>query len=52
MSGFDFWLGKMDSFTGTGEDARLERDAFGRIKRAEIVRAFILADEYRKRFGH
>ena len=52
LSGFDFWLGKMDSFTGAGEDARLEPDAFGRIKRAEMVRAFILADEYRKRFGH
>ena len=51
LSGFDFWLGKMDSFTLAGEDARLERDAFGRIKRAEMIRAFIVADEYRKRFG-
>ena len=34
-----------------GEDARLERDAFERIKRAEMVRAFILSDEYRQRFG-
>ncbi len=51
LSGFNFWLGKMDSFTGAGEDARLERDAFERIKRAEMVRAFLVADEYRKRFG-
>jgi hypothetical protein len=41
----------MDSNTRAGEDARLERDAFDRIKRAEMVRAFIVADEYRKRFG-
>ena len=51
MSGHDFWLGKMDSFTAAGEDARLEPDAFGRIKRSEMIRAFIVADEYRKRFG-
>ncbi|MET0648817.1 MAG: SBBP repeat-containing protein [Pyrinomonadaceae bacterium] len=51
MSGYDFWLQKMDSFTLAGEDARLEATAFERIKRSEMIRAFIVADEYRKRFG-
>jgi hypothetical protein len=51
MSGFDFWLAKMDSFTQAGEDARLESDAFERIKRAEMVRAFLVSAEYRRRFG-
>jgi hypothetical protein len=51
MSGHAFWLAKMDSLTLPGEDARLESDAFGRIKRSEMIRAFIVADEYRKRFG-
>lgn len=41
----------MDSFTLPGEDARLEATAFERIKRSEMVRAFIVSDEYRKRFG-
>jgi hypothetical protein len=51
LSGFNFRLQKLNSNTLAGEDARLERDAFARIKRAEMVRAFIVADEYRKRFG-
>ena len=51
LSGYNFWLQKMDTFTLPGEDARLESDAFGRIKRAEMVRAFIVSTEYRGRFG-
>ncbi len=51
MGGFDFWPRKMDTFTLAGEYARRERDAFERIKRAEMVRAFIVSDEYCKRFG-
>jgi hypothetical protein len=37
-SGYDFWLAKLDSFGGD-------------YIRAEMVKAFITSDEYRKRFG-
>ena len=37
--------------TAAGEDARVGRDAFGRIRRGEMMRAFIISEEYRKRFG-
>ena len=50
-SGFDFWLAKMNSFTLPGEDARDERVALARARRAEMVQAFILSSEYRARFG-
>jgi hypothetical protein len=36
--GFDFWLKKLDDFNGD-------------YIRAEMVKAFISSDEYRKRFG-
>lgn len=41
----------MDLFTLAGEVVRLERDAFERIKGAELVKAIILAYEYRGKFG-
>ena len=50
-SGFDFWLGKMNSFSVPGEDVRNEEVARRRAQRAEMVRAFLLATEYRGRFG-
>jgi hypothetical protein len=37
FSGFDFWLNKLNQF--------------GDYKTAEMVKAFISSDEYRKRFG-
>jgi len=49
--GFDFWLGKMNSFSVAGEDVRNEEVARRRVQRAEMVRAFLLATEYRGRFG-
>ena len=49
--GFDFWLAKMDSFSVPGEDVRNEEVARRRAQRAEMVRAFLLATEYRARFG-
>jgi hypothetical protein len=49
--GYNFWLEKMDDHTPAGEDARSEATAFARIKRAEMIRSFIIAEEYRKRFG-
>ena len=38
FSGYDFWLGKLNEFNGN-------------FVRAEMVRAFINSDEYRKRFA-
>jgi hypothetical protein len=37
--GYQFWLAKLNSFNGD-------------FQKAEMVRAFILSDEYRKRFGN
>ena len=49
--GYDFWLGKMDDFSLPGEDVTREGDAFARVRRGEMVRAFIESLEYRQRFG-
>jgi CSLREA domain-containing protein len=51
LSGYNFWLSKLDSFSLSGEDVTRESDAFERVKRAEMVRAFIESAEYRQRFG-
>jgi len=37
-AGFNFWLGKMNSFGGD-------------FRKAELVRSFLLSPEYRQRFG-
>jgi hypothetical protein len=50
FDGYDFWLGKLDRFSLPGEDVRNESVALGRVRRAEMVRAFIESAEYRKRF--
>jgi len=44
-TGYDFWLGKLNSFTQTGDDVLV------RVQKAEMVKAFITSGEYRKRFG-
>ncbi len=44
-TGYDFWLTKLNSFTQPGDDVSV------RVQRAEMVRAFIVSGEYRKRFG-
>ncbi len=49
--GFDFWLGKMNQFSLPGEDVRIEEVARRRAQRAEMVRSFIVAGEYRGRFA-
>jgi hypothetical protein len=50
FAGYDFWLAKINSFSLPGEDMRDDAQAFGRVKRAEMVRAFIESEEYRLRF--
>jgi CSLREA domain-containing protein len=51
FDGYNFWLNKLDSVTQPGEDARDERVALARVRRAEMIRAFLLSSEYRGRFG-
>jgi hypothetical protein len=51
FTGYNFWLDKMNSSTRPGEDARDEEAALRRVRRAEMVRAFIEATEFRNRFG-
>ncbi|MET0621893.1 MAG: Calx-beta domain-containing protein [Pyrinomonadaceae bacterium] len=50
FDGYNFWLAKLDQFTAPGEDVRDERVALSRVRRAEMVRAFLLSAEYRGRF--
>lgn len=51
FSGYDFWLAKMDQFSLPGEDMRDGNVALGRVRRAEMVKAFIVSGEYLGRFG-
>jgi hypothetical protein len=51
FSGYDFWLMKMNQFSLPGEDVRNEQVALARVQRAEMVKAFIISGEYRRRFG-
>ncbi|HWN09688.1 MAG TPA: SBBP repeat-containing protein [Pyrinomonadaceae bacterium] len=50
-AGYDYWLAKMNQFSVAGEDVQNEQVALRRIRRAEMVRAFIISFEYRGRFG-
>ena len=50
FSGYDFWLAKLNSFSQPGEDMRDDGQAFLRVRKAEMVRAFIESAEYRQRF--
>jgi Ice-binding-like/Calx-beta domain/Domain of unknown function (DUF4214) len=51
FGGYDFWLTKMNQFSVAGEDVRDAQTALNRMKRAEMVKAFLVAGEYRGRFG-
>jgi hypothetical protein len=51
FSGYDFWLNKMNQFSQPGEDVRNETVALRRVKRAEMVKAFLVSVEYRRRFA-
>ncbi|MFL6334691.1 MAG: hypothetical protein ACJ754_15370 [Pyrinomonadaceae bacterium] len=41
----------MNQFSLPGEDMRDAAQALGRVRRAEMVKAFIESVEYRRRFG-
>lgn len=51
FGGYDFWLAKMNQFSIPGENVRDDSVALGRVKRAEMVRSFLISLEYRQRFG-
>jgi len=51
FDGYNFWLAKLNSFTQQSEDARDETVAIRRVRRAEMIRAFLCSAEYRGRFG-
>ncbi|HKG14604.1 MAG TPA: hypothetical protein VKB12_14855, partial [Pyrinomonadaceae bacterium] len=50
FTGYDFWLSKLNQFSQPGENVRDETVAIRRVRRAEMVRAFIESVEYRQRF--
>ncbi|HEV7472837.1 MAG TPA: hypothetical protein VGN90_02240, partial [Pyrinomonadaceae bacterium] len=52
FGGYFFWLNKMNSFSLPGENVRNEQVALSRVRRAQMVLAFISSAEYRERFGH
>ena len=44
-TGYDFWLGKLNSFTVPSDDPLI------RVQKADMVKAFITSAEYRQRVG-
>jgi hypothetical protein len=51
FGGYDFWLDKMNQFSVPGENVRDDDVALNRVRRAEMVKSFIVSGEYRGRFG-
>jgi hypothetical protein len=51
FDGYDFWLAKLNQFSMPGENVRDDSVALSRVKRAEMVRSFLVSIEYRARFG-
>ena len=51
FSGYDFWSNKLNAFSKPGEDVRDPQVALTRIKRADMVKAFLASGEYRERFA-
>ena len=52
FAGYNFWLAKLDSFSLPGENMRDEVVVIRRLRRAQMVEAFITSVEYRQRFGN
>ncbi len=51
FNGYDFWLNKMNQFSVPGENVRDDAVALNRVKRADMVKSFLVSGEYRSRFG-
>jgi hypothetical protein len=50
QAGYDFWLNKLNQHSLPGEDMRVDSVALSRVKRAEMIKAFLKASEFRERF--
>ncbi len=50
LDGYNFWLNKLNQFTQVGEDAQAD-GGLARVRRAQMIEAFIDSTEYRIRFG-
>jgi choice-of-anchor B domain-containing protein len=51
LSGYNFWLNKLNEFSLPNEDVRNDGVALSRVRRADMVKSFLVAGEYRGRFG-
>jgi hypothetical protein len=51
FSGYDFWLNKLNQVSVAGENVRDDDVALNRVKRADMVKSFLVSGEYRGRFG-
>jgi hypothetical protein len=51
FGGYDFWLNKLNQVSLPGENVRDDDVALARVKRADMVKSFIVSSEYRARFG-
>ena len=51
FNGYDFWLNKMNQVSVPGENVRDDAVALARVKRADMVKSFLVSAEYRGRFG-
>lgn len=50
--GYNFWLAQLNNATGLNEDATNPNAALSRLRRAQLIEAFINSTEYRGRFGY
>ena len=51
FGGYQFWLDKMNQFSLPGENVRDPNVALNRVRRAEMIKSFLISSEYRFRFG-
>ncbi len=52
FGGYTFWLNKMDQFSLPGENVRDPNVALLRVKRAEMIKSFLISIEYVRRFAN
>jgi hypothetical protein len=51
FAGYNFWLQKLNQFSNPGEDVRNEGVALERVRRADMLKSFLVSGEYMNRFG-
>lgn len=51
LAGYNFWLSKLNQFSLPGEDVSQGDGGLTRVRRAEMIEAFIASSEFRQRFG-